>query len=138
QRLMDDFIFYYNEDVEKANFENLGWWNFQKQQLQELTKGANRSEASMGYRLLDMLQKMSEAKTTSFEEERAPLEEKLMAYMLATVFDQQDFAAYREVISLSTLDGDFSTALFYLEEMLKNGYKDLDTLYNIEGTLGLK
>lgn len=138
QRLMDDFLFYYNEDVERANFENLGWWNYQKLQLQELTKGTNKSEIAMGYRLLDMLEKMSDAKIASFEDERASQEEKLMAYMLATVFDQQNFEAYKKVITLSTLEGDFPTALFYLEEMLKNGFKDLDSLYEIEGTLGLK
>lgn len=138
QRLIDDFLFYYNEDVEKANFENLGWWNFQKLQLQELTKGSNKSEVAMGYRLLDMLEKMSEAKIASLEDEKASQEEKLMTYMLATVFDQQNFEAYKKVITLSTLEGDFPSALFYLEEMLKNGYDDFESLYEIEGTLGLK
>lgn len=138
QRLVDDFLFYYNEDVEKANFENLGWWNYQKLQMMNLTKGENKSEAAMGYRLLEMLAKMSQSKIASFEEDDASLEVKLMANMLATVFDQQDFEAYKRVISLSTLDADYATALFYLEEMLKNGYDDLDALYEIEGTLGLK
>ena len=138
QRLMDDFLFYYNEDVELANFENLGWWNYQKLQLQELTKGTNKMEAAMAYRLMDMLRKMSDAQLASYEDARAPLEEKLIANMLATVFDQQNFEAYKNIISLSTLDGDFPTALFYLEEMLKNGYKEVDSLYEIEGTLGLK
>ena len=36
------------------------------------------------------------------------------------------------------MDNDYPTALFYLEEMLKNGFKDLNALYEIEGTLGLK
>src|SRR5690606_35587764 len=83
QRLLDDFVFYYNEDVEKANFENLGWWNFQKLQLEELTKDENSLEASMGHRLLGVLKKLSQTKLASFETSKAPLEEKLMAYMLA-------------------------------------------------------
>lgn len=42
------------------------------------------------------------------------------------------------MISLSAQDQDNETALFYLEQMLKNGYKDLNALYTIEGTLALK
>lgn len=137
-RLWNDFVYYFNEDVATANFDNLGWWNYQKLELQKLTEGEDKLEAAMGFRLLDLLEALSRQKLVEIEKKDFPLESKLLAYMLATVFDQQNFDAYKKVISLSTMDNDYPNALFYLEEMLKNGYKDLDALYEIEGTLGLK
>ena len=138
ERLWNDFVYYFNEDVTTANFENLGWWNYQKLELQKLTEGEDKVEAAMGFRLLDLLKGLNSQKLLEIERKNYPAESKLLAYMLATVFDQQNFDAYKKVISLSTMENDYATALFYLEEMLKNGYKDLDSLYEIEGTLGLK
>ncbi len=137
-RLWNDFMFYYNDDIATANFPNLGWWNYQKLELQKLTEGENKAEAAMAYRLLDLLEKLSKEKLVEVEKVDAPLESRLLANMLATVFDQKNFEAYKKVISYSTMDNDYPTALFYLEEMLKNGFKDLNALYEIEGTLGLK
>lgn len=137
-RLWNDFIYYFNQDIATANFANLGWWNYQKMELQKLAEGEDKAEAAMALRLIDLLERLSEEKLVEVEREDLPLESRLLAYMLTTVFDQQNFDAYKKIISLSTMDNDYSTALFYLEEMLKNGYKDLESLYEIEGTLGLK
>lgn len=138
-RLMDDFIYYLNEDVATANFENLGWWNYQKRQLEQLTTGENEPEADMAQRLLNMLNELSKIKRAELEASKeATLESKLLANMIQTIFDQQNFKAYKNVISLSAQDRDYSTALFYLEEMLKNGFDDMEALYDIEGTLALK
>lgn len=138
-RLIDDFIYYFNEDVNTANFENLGWWNYQKLQLQELAKGENEPEADMANRLLGMLNEM--ARTKRAELAAAPtasLESRLFANMIQTIFDPGNFEAYKKVISLSARDGDYGTALFYLEEMLKHGYSNMDELYELEGTLALR
>ena len=138
-RLVEDFIYYFNEDVATANFQNLGWWNYQKLQLDKMAVSVNESEADMGARLISLLRELAAAKHVELEDaDDASLESKLLAAMIHTVFDQNNFDAYKEVISLSAKDGDFDTALFYLEEMLKNGYDDLEELYEIEGTLGLK
>lgn len=138
-RLMEDFIYYFNEDIATANFENLGWWNYQRLQLEELTKGENEPEANMGHRLLSMINELIKSKREELESaENASLESELLANMIQTIFDQTNFDAYKKVISLSSQDRDYSTALFYLEEMLKNGFDDMEALYNIQGTLALR
>lgn len=138
-RLVDDFFYFFNEDVATANFDNLGWWNYQVLQLDQYVEGENSAEVAMGQRLQTLLKQMSKAKKEELSQaEDVSLEQKLIANMLHTIFDQQAFPAYLEIIELSTRDGDFSTALFYLEELLKNGFKDMDALYEIEGTLGLR
>ena len=138
ERLIDDFIYYYNEDVATANFENLGWWNYQKIQLEELTKGGNELEADMAQRLMGMLNQLARMKREELEAApNAPLESELLANMIQTIFDQTNFRAYKRVISLSAQDRDYSTALFYLEEMLKNGFDNRVELYDLEGALAL-
>ena len=138
-RLMEDFIYYLNEDVATANFENLGWWNYQKRQLDELASGANEQEADMAKRILGMLRELSKNKITELAaSDKATLESKLLANMIQTIFDQENFKAYKNIISLSARDRDYSTSLFYLEEMLKNGFDDMEALYNLEGTLALR
>lgn len=71
-------------------------------------------------------------------EKEENLEENLFLNILSTIVDKKDFESYRKIISLSAQDQDNETALFYLEQMLKNGYKDLNALYTIEGTLALR
>ncbi|GHA28226.1 hypothetical protein GCM10007103_07250 [Salinimicrobium marinum] len=138
-RLMEDFIYYLNEDVATENFENLGWWNYQKRQLDELASGANEQEADMAKRILGMLKELSKNKITELASlDEATLESKLLANMIQTIFDQENFKAYKDIISLSAQDRDYSTSLFYLEEMLKNGFDDMEALYDLEGTLALK
>ncbi len=136
-RLIDDFIYYLEEDIRTANFENLGWWNYQKNQLDSLAQKSN-AESKMAMRLQDFISEYVRLKRQDMEERRTPLESKLVANMIQTIFDPQAFDAYRKIISLSAQDNDFQTAYFYLEEMLKHGYKDMPNLYNIEGTLGLR
>lgn len=136
--LSDDYQYYLNEDIATANFENLGWWNFQVLKLDEFIKSENHAEAAMGHRVKGFLRDLVNSHIKELNRNKAGLEYRLFAYMLKTVFDQTDYDAYLNVISLSTRDGDFSTALFYLEELLKNGYSDMETLYEIEGTLGLR
>ncbi|MDX1753833.1 MAG: hypothetical protein R3259_11635 [Salinimicrobium sediminis] len=136
-RLLDDFVYYLEEDIRTANFENLGWWNFQKKQLDSLGQKQN-GEAKMALRLKGFIQEYIRLKRNEFQENRTPLESRMLANMLQTIFDPQAFDAYRNIISLSAQDNDYQTAYFYLEEMLKHGYKDMDALYDIEGTLGLR
>lgn len=136
-RLMDDFIYYMDEDLRTSNFENLGWWNYQKNQLDSLAlKGG--AEGKLANRLQDFISELAMINEQQLEKNHAPLEPRLLVNMIQTIFDPTDFSSYKEIISLSAMDNDFGTALFYLEEMLKHGFKNKDELYNIEGTLGLK
>ncbi len=136
-RLLNDFLYYFEEDVSTENFENLGWWNYQKIQLDSLSaKGG--AEGKMAKRIEDFIAELARTHISQLEETHASLEKKLLASMIVTIFDPTNYSAYRKIISLSAQDNDFGTALFYLEEMLKHGYRNTEGLYNIEGTLGLK
>lgn len=137
ERLLNDFVYYLGEDIQTGNFENLGWWNYQKIELDSLSaKGG--AEGKMARRLESLIAELAQAYDQDLMERHASVEKKLMANMILTIFDPSNFSAYKRIISLSAQDDDFGTALFYLEEMLKHGYSNKEALYNIEGTLGLK
>jgi hypothetical protein len=54
--------------------------------------------------------------------------------MLKTITCPEVPQAYLNVISLAYRMGDAGTALYYLEELLRQGYNDSDALYAIPGT----
>ena len=58
--------------------------------------------------------------------------------MLRTVIAKNDPEAYFKIISLASLDGDYDTALLYLEDLLKTDYANYEMLYDIEGTLDIQ
>ena len=55
-------------------------------------------------------------------------------WMLKTITEPKNPEFYLKVISISAKNEDFGTALFYLEELLKTGFKDKQKLYSLEHT----
>ncbi|MEM9144198.1 MAG: alpha/beta hydrolase, partial [Bacteroidota bacterium] len=47
----EDYIYYLEEDILTYNFNNLGWWKYQMEELQKLDKSQKASERRMGKRL---------------------------------------------------------------------------------------
>ena len=136
-RLKTDLLYYFKEDVETANFENLGWWNFQKMKLDSLAQKGG-AEAKMAKRVEGFAKEIAETTRREFLNKNPDLQNEMLVNMILTIFDPHNYNAYKRIVTLSSQDNDFETALFYFEEMLKNGYRDKEGVYDIDGTLGLK
>nr|WP_299384542.1 alpha/beta hydrolase [Allomuricauda sp.] len=137
--LKEDFQYYMEEDLVTHNFNNLGWWNFQYGEINKFIEGANVFERDMGYRLLGYVNALAEDNIDVVESEALVDEDALaFLYMLKTILEPSNFDFYLRIISLSSKNEDFGTALFYLEEALKNGFKDKDALYTLENTALLR
>lgn len=134
----EQYDYFFQEDVREANFENLGWWNQQGKELQELQESKNPAEMEMGFRLKAMLKDMAFSTFKNLKEENAAIDPLIFTAILQTIFDKENPQGYFNIISLSSQDGDYYTALLYLEDLLKTGYEDMESLYNIPGTLDLK
>lgn len=134
----DRFTYFFSEDVKGANFENLGWWNQQIKDLQKLQGSNNPAEAEMAHRLEGMLRNMANTTFRNLTEENAAIDPLIFTAILQTIFDKENPQGYFNIISLSSQDGDYYTALLYLEDLLKTGYDDMDSLYQIPGTLDLR
>jgi len=134
----DKFIYFFTEDVRAANFENLGWWNQQIKELKELQESKNPAESEMAFRLEAVLKNHAHRTFQEIREDNAAIDPLIFTAILETIFDKENPDGYFNIISLSSQDGDYYTALLYLEDLLKTGYDDMESLYTIPGTLDLK
>ncbi|AXT56192.1 hypothetical protein D1815_10660 [Aquimarina sp. AD1] len=135
--LRQSLFFSLEEDIELNQYDNLGWWQYKMGELEKRQKDGDAYATNMVIRLRGFLKNvLSDYKkelVNKNEEDR-----KIFLNILSTIVDKDDFESYRNIISLSTIDQDDETALFYLEKMLQQGYKEIESLYNIDGTLALR
>ncbi len=140
QLLLQDFVFFLEEDTQKAFFDNLGWWNFQMDELDATidSTAQNKQERKAAQRLKSYLNNKVEEKHELYAYNGGTLEQLLFTNILRTLVNPNNQEAFLNCISLSAKEGDANAALFYLEELLRTGYKEYDSLYNIPGTTAVK
>ncbi|NND16279.1 MAG: alpha/beta hydrolase [Eudoraea sp.] len=131
--LKDDYAYYLDEDVLTYNYNNLGWWTFQMEKLKTFAKSPLTEEQLMGKRLLGFANALVEDQIVLSQEEEDP-EAVLLLWMVKTITDPADYSYYLKIIQETSLQEDFGTALFYLEEAFKNGFTDLQALTELEHT----
>lgn len=137
--LREDFAYYLEEDVLTYNFNNLGWWNFQKDQIDKYANGATVAEREMGLRLHGYVNALVEDNIDLVNSQKIVDEEALVfLYMLKTIISPKDFGNYLKVASIASKNEDFGTALFYLEEAMKKGSTSKEDLYGIPHTALLR
>ena len=127
------------EDISTLNYNNLGWWNYQFEELKKYEKKNSMAERKMGLRLISYLNALVED-NIDIEEAASPVDEEVVSFlwMLKTISEPDNYNYYLKIISDSAKYEDFGTSLFYLEELLKQGYRDKETLYSLEHTALLR
>ena len=137
--LKDEYGYDMEEDVRTHNFNNLGWWNYQMEELDKFINGNSVFEKQMGHRLKGFVNALAEDNIELIESDKFIDEDALaFLYMLKTITEPQNFEFYMKIISLSAKNEDFGTSLFYLEEALKAGFKDVEKLYSLQHTALLR
>ncbi|MEM9000970.1 MAG: alpha/beta hydrolase [Bacteroidota bacterium] len=133
--LKEDYNFYLAEDILTYNLNNLGWWNYQMTEINRYIYGDSGLEKEMGHRLYGYVNALVDDNIDVAIAAR-PIDEEALAFlwMLKTIIAPKNFDYYLKVISLSAKNEDFGTALFYLEEVLKKGFKDKKKLYALKHT----
>lgn len=139
--LLERQKYYWNlqDDFLTQTYENLGWWQFQIEQLNSKEKTSDETSSKMASRLKGYI---NATIATNFDtldiakpEERESLK---FLYMLKTITAPKDYEYYLKTISVCAQTGDNGSALYYLEELLKQGYTNKKKLYSLEGTALLK
>lgn len=137
--MREEYGYLLEEDILTYNFNNLGWWQFQMEELEAYEESGDEAEKYMGRRLKGYINALTEDRITQLEKSGQTDEEALLfLYMLKTIIAPEEYPYYLNVISLSAENDDFGTALFYLEELLKQGYTDKAELYALEHTALLR
>lgn len=134
----EEYSYYFEEDVFLANFENIPWWSQQLTELKKDQEGKNMAEAEMAHRLQGFLAAFANNYYASLSKSSASIDPLVFTAVLQTIFDKKNPEGYKNIISLTARDGDYEMAMLYLEDLLKTGYKDMEALYDIPGTLDLK
>lgn len=134
----EEYIYYMDADVVTSNFENIGWWAAQVQELKENKEKFSGPQQKKASRLLGFLDSLSKSYFDSYVNSQANSRSKVFVSILRTIFAKNDPEAYLNIIKIAGHDGDHDTALLYLEDLLKTGFKDMEALYDIEGILDLK
>ncbi|WP_299437916.1 hypothetical protein [uncultured Aquimarina sp.] len=136
--LRQTFILSLEEDIDLRQYNNLGWWQYRMEELDKLAKNEEKYASDMVLRIKGFLKNTLFVYKKEVPKDKKEIDRKIFLNILSTIVDKNDFESYRNIISLCVTDGDNETALFYLEKMLKSGYKDAESLYTIEGTLALR
>ncbi|MEW7292587.1 hypothetical protein [Aquimarina sp. 2304DJ70-9] len=132
------YLFSLQEDVIAKSYENLDWWQYQVSELDTLALSKEKYAYEVASRTKGYLKHLVDNYKIAQIPGDKSFEKRMFLNILSTVVDNKDYESYLEIISLSAVDQDYETALFYLEKLLQNGYKDFDRLYAIEGTLALR
>ncbi|MFZ9004916.1 MAG: alpha/beta hydrolase [Robiginitalea sp.] len=133
--LTEDYTFYLQEDVSSFNLNNLGWWNYQMGKIIKFKDSSRKEEKLMGQRLEGYLNALIADYINAYGNGPDPDEDALIfLFMLKTITAPMEYENYLKVISYTAKYGDFGTANFYLEELLKKGYRDADQLYDLPHT----
>lgn len=129
----EDYSYYLEEDIISYNYANLGWWNYQMDELNKLDKSTNLFERQMSSRLRGYINALvSDNIDFIAADEKVDWEALNLLNMIKTITAPTEHEGYLNVISASSKMEDYGTALFYLEELLKTGYSDKEKLYLIE------
>lgn len=132
------YLNYMEYDLVSNNFENVAWWAYEMDQLDSLSTKGNEAEVKMATRLKGYLNKISYEQYRGIQASPAKIDSKILISVIRTVIAKKDPEAYLNIISLAGHDGDYETALLYLEDLLKTGYDNMEALYDIKGILDLK
>lgn len=137
--ISQQYQFAMEEDAYTHNFKNLGWWSHQMEVIGKYISGNDPYERSMGHRLLGYINALALDHIQLVQGEAAVDQDALaFLYMLKTILEPDNFEYYLKTVSLAAKHEDSGTALFYLEEALKRGFKDRERLYGLEDTALLR
>jgi hypothetical protein len=138
--IKDEYAYFLEEDVLAYNYNNLGWWKYQMEELEKYEMADKAiHEKQMGRRLKGYVNALI-ADNIDIVNEAKPLDEEalLFLWMVSTITDSKEVSSFLKIISLSAKVEDYGTSLFYLEELLKTGYSNKEVLYGLENTALLR
>ncbi len=137
--IQGEYEFSLLQDLDDLNYNNLGWWNYQMKELEKYEQKPSFREKQMGRRLIGYLNALVED-NLDIEKAQTDVDEEAISllWMIKTITDPSDYSYYLKIISDSSRYEDFGTALFYLEELLKQGYTDKEAIYALEHTALLR
>lgn len=135
----DDYNDFLPDDVARGDTEALAYWHEEIAKLNEIQKSPKPATRKMATRLKNYLEVLVDGYREALKKEKEKYTDSLLFIgILTTILQPERESSYLEVIKLASNKGDYGMALFYLEELLKQGYNNTETLDKLEGTALLR
>ena len=135
--IRQNYLDFFTDDLGKIIMDNLGWWEVQIESLDTYVNGADKAKSKMGIRLKNMLFVLGKETLKNVDLEKDK-EKGLFLNIFMTLANKKAYDAYLQIMQLGVKDGNYEMALYYTEELLKNGFKDRDRLYDTSGLSTLR
>ncbi|MCM5661669.1 alpha/beta hydrolase [Galbibacter mesophilus] len=128
-----DYVNFFPKDVASGELNSLSYWEGEVTDInKEYINSASAVKKRMGKRILNFMKILPSEMKTSYKE---PEQTQNLLYLsiYSTIVDPTDYESYYPILKYSVQSGDYGMALFYLDKMLANGYKDIETLRQQDG-----
>lgn len=128
-----DFLNYLPQDVADGNLESMAFWEQQIHSIKNnFIASPVRAKKNLGKRLLNFLNIATNELASSYTETEH-VDNLMYIAILQTLVDEKNYDAYLNVLRYTVQKSEYGMALYYLEKMLKNGFKDTKLLDEQEG-----
>src|SRR5690606_35743888 len=128
--VMTDYLTFLSQDLSNGSIGQLPSWEEEMLSLEKLEKGDNPARAKMARRLKNMLKAVMKETIPTLDSTNT--DQLLFANAFMVLLDPAQEEAYLEVLRYSVEKSEYGMALFYLEQLLNRGFKDVDKLNSME------
>lgn len=132
ERNRNDYLYFLQEDIETANMDQVGFWDNEVNNIENFAKSKGREGEYMAERLRSFVNVLAFELSKKYNEEEH-INNLLYANVVRVIMKPDNHEAYLKILQHATKNSEYTMALFYLEELLENGFKDSDRLNNLEG-----
>lgn len=132
EQYRNDYLYFLQEDIETANMDQVGFWDNEVKNIDNYAKSKGIEGENMAERLKSFANVLAFEFSKQYNEE-AHMNNLLYANVVRVIMKPDNYEAYLKILQYATKKSEYAMALFYLEELLKNGFKDPGRLNNLEG-----
>src|SRR5690606_1645313 len=132
ERYRNDYLYFLQEDIEAANMDQIGFWDNEVNNIENFAKSKGREGENMAERLKSFANILAFEFSKQYNEEEH-INNLLYANVVQVIMKPDNYDPYFKILRYATKKSEYAMALFYLEELLKNGFKDSDRLNSLEG-----
>lgn len=133
-----DYLTYLPQDVASGDLESMGYWQQQVDSIKmNLLTSPTIEMKNLGVRLQGFLN-IACSELISTYSGADQLDNRLYIAILQTLIDEKNYDAYLKVLNYTVQKSEYGMALYYLEQMLKNGFTETQLLDAQKGIVLLR
>ncbi|TRZ43736.1 alpha/beta hydrolase [Robertkochia solimangrovi] len=130
---MEEYAAYLPLDIRSGDLEALGYWENELKTFESIYGVSKKTEEIKMYRRVTSYLRVVAEESSATLNLAEHADSILFTQIFYTLLDKKDYDAYKNILILAVYKGDYGMAWYYLEEMLKNGYRNSEELNSLKG-----